>query len=418
MLWPTDLTVYYLHPGENVSLTRGLAGAVLLVAISLLVLYQRKRRPYLLVGWLWYLGTLVPVAGIVQVGPIARADRYTYVPLIGLFIALSWGAAGWLGRWRIGCRALALATVVLLLACTAVTAAQLRHWRNSETLWARALQVSGDDPRLHLIVAETYLRDGEAERAVHHAEKAVNGQSYNWLVYQVLAVALSRQGRLDEAVQSMAEAVARQPDSVEVRNQMVRFLWLQGNIPAAYEQLAVVARLEPDSKEALHYRGTVLQRQGKLVEAIRCFQQAVRLAPGSPLYRVDLASALADQGTSTFAAASEYAQALQTSSSWPAEIDRLARILASDPDPRRRDGVEAVRRARQVCFVSQYKHGPYLETLAAAYAEAGRFKEAIETAERALELARAARDNELVERLEVQQHRYKKGQPFRMGKER
>jgi Flp pilus assembly protein TadD len=415
MFWPSDLAVLYLHPGTSLSLLQGLTAALVLAGVTLVALLERHRRPYLLVGWLWYLGTLVPVIGVLQVGLQARADRYTYVPLIGIFIALVWGPAEWLGTWRFGRVVFAGGMAALLIACTVVTGSQLKHWQDSTRLWDRALHVSGDDPRLHIIVAEVYLRDGEPDRAIHHAEEARSRQPDNWESHRVLAVALSRQGKIDEAVQSMRRAVALRPDSVDARNQMARLLWLQGNIPAAYEELAVVAQLRPDTREGQNYLGRDLERKGKLDEAIRCFQEAVRLAPDSPLYRIDLAYALEQQGN-ILAASEEYREALRLHPAWPEEINRLARILATHPDRLRRDGTEAIRRARQVCFVTENAYAPYLETLAAAYAEAGLFEQAASTAGLATALAEKVGNQSLAKRLSAAVQRYQNKQPSREGK--
>jgi tetratricopeptide (TPR) repeat protein len=170
----------------------------------------------------------------------------------------------------------------------------------------------------------------------------------------------------------------------------------------------------PDSAEARHYRGTELQRQRKIAEAIPSYEEAVQLAPENPLYRIDLAFALDEKGD-TFAASGQFRESLNLAPSWPAENNRIAWILATHPDPRRRDGAEAIRRAKEACIVTQFKYPPFLETLAAAYAEAGSFKPAIDTADRAHALALEAGDTKLAERLTKALHRYKKGQPIRDG---
>ncbi len=346
MFWPSDLAILYLHPGTTISTAQGLAAGLLLAGITLVAVLWRRRRPYLLVGWLWYLGTLVPVIGLLQVGQQARADRYTYVPLIGIFIVLSWGAADWLGRRRFGRVALSAATAALLLSCTMATWCQVQHWRNSTTLWDRAVQVSRNNPRLYSIAAEVFLQSRdktEAIQAIRHAEELCRLTPDDWEAHRLLALALQRAGRIDEAVERMAEAVKREPNNVEVRRQMARFYWEQQNIPAAYRELAEVARLEPECADAQHYLGTVLQQKGKLVEAVRCFQRAVQLAPGSPLYRCDLGFALEEVGNS-YGARLQYKEAFASVPDWPAQHNQLARILATHSDALRRDGPEAIRR--------------------------------------------------------------------------
>jgi tetratricopeptide (TPR) repeat protein len=415
MVWPTDLAVLYVHPGTNVSVVEGLAAGLFLAVVTLLALFWRRRRPYVLVGWLWYLGTLVPVIGLLQVGQQAHADRYTYIPLVGIFMALSWGAVEWLAGRRFGRIVLCTATAVLLMGCTVGTWFQVQFWRTSTTLWDRAAQVSGDNPVLHKVAAKVFDQSGEHFGTIHHGKVLCRLTPKDWEAHQLLALGLNGEQKYDEAVASMAEAVKLEPENLEVRRQMARFFWAQQNIPAAYKELAVVARLKPDCADAQHYLGTVLQQQGKLYEAIRCFREAVRLAPGSPLYHCDLAYALEESGNS-FAARGQYQEALNIYPNWPADNDRLARVQATHRDAQRRDGKEAVRRAREACFVSRYQHPPFLDTLAAAYAEAGRFKDAIETARSAKKLAEEKGDNDLAEQLTAALHDYERGKPLREGK--
>jgi tetratricopeptide (TPR) repeat protein len=411
MFWPSDLAILYLHPGTTISTAQGLAAGLLLAGITLVAVLWRQRRPYVLVGWLWYLGTLVPVIGLLQVGQQARADRYTYVPLIGIFIVLSWGAAEWLGRRCLGRVALSAATAALLLGCALVSWSQVQHWRNSTTLWDRAVQVSGDAPAMCTIAAKVFDQNKEPE-GIRYAEKLCQVTPHDWRAYQILALLLRVDNRYDDAVEKMREAVKLEPNNVEVRKQMARFYWEQKNIPAAYRELAEVARLDPECADAQHYLGTVLQQKGKLVEAVRCFQRAVNLAPDSPLYHCDLAFALEEVGNS-YGARLQYKEAFAKLPDWPARHDQLARILATHSDALRRDGPEAVRRAREACFVTGYKYPLYLETLAAAYAESGLFKEAIQTAQSAKELAVEKGDGDLAKRLDRALHEYKKGRPSR-----
>src|SRR5262249_25812359 len=141
MFWPTALGAFYPHRGPALSMVAAAAAGVALAGFTVLAVCLRRRCPYLLVGWLWYLGTLVPVVGLVQVGVQARADRYTYVPLIGLFLALVWGAAD-VGLRRWGPHVLAAAAAVVLLACALLTWRQVHVWRDDYSLWSHTLEVA------------------------------------------------------------------------------------------------------------------------------------------------------------------------------------------------------------------------------------------------------------------------------------
>jgi tetratricopeptide (TPR) repeat protein len=417
MCWPNDLAAFYLHPyfrlspGEGLPAAEWVPAGLLLAAVTLLALLWRQRR-YLLVGWLWYLGTLVPVLGLVQVGLQARADRYTYIPLIGIFIALSWAAWESLGKRRSGRVALAVATIALLVACTTITRAQVPYWRSSATLCDRALRVSGDDRHVHAFASSLFLGLGETDAAIERAEAFRRLRPDDRRSHALLATALVRKGRLDDAVKALEEALALHPDDADFHKQLAEILWTQGKIPAALTHLAAVARLQPYSELGLNYQGIVLHHQDKVAEAVDKFEKAVRLAPQAAMHHVNLALALEDCGHKV-AAGYEYRRALDLNPDWPADCNRLARTLATHPDRSRRQGKEAIRRARAACSVTNYCHPPFLETLAAAYAEAGLFEQAIETANRARMLAGEAGDKVLAERLDTALKLYKAGKPSR-----
>jgi hypothetical protein len=172
-LWPSGLAVFYPHPGAGIGVGRVALAAALLAAITGLVLATARRRPYGLVGWLWYLGMLVPVIGLVQVGSQSMADRYTYLPLIGVSILVAWGVPDLLGGGRGRGRALAAAAGVAIAALAAGSALQLRHWRDSETLFTRALSVTRDNHVAHAYLGRALLAEGRAREAIEHYSEAV-----------------------------------------------------------------------------------------------------------------------------------------------------------------------------------------------------------------------------------------------------
>lgn len=411
-VWPSDLSVLYFHSSEQELLPWSLLALLFLVAVTGLTLYWRQRRPYLVVGWLWYLGTLVPVIGFLQAGRQAHADRFAYVPLIGMYWAWTWAAAECLGRLWYGRAALIAAAAAVLAASTAVTWAQLEHWRSSASLWQRAAQVAGDDARVHFTAAGMFLRSKETDLAIHHAARMRQLAPDDAESHRVLAHALLSAARYDEALKCMAREAELRPAATDVRRAMWQILWMQGQIPAANEQLALIARSEPDSAEGQHYQGIMLHRAGQPADAARRIAEAIRLAPDNPQYHADLALALEDQGESA-AAGAEYRTALAVNPEWADISAGLAWILATHPDAGRRDGVEAMRRARQACAMAGQRHPPFLRSLAAAYAEVGQFDRAMATIEEARQLAIAARESGFARRLDMELSFYRKKQPYR-----
>jgi protein O-mannosyl-transferase len=261
-VWPDRLSILYLHPGQW-PMWQVAAAVTLLAAISAAAAGLTRRCPYLGVGWFWFVGTLVPAIGLVQVGIHAMADRYTYVPLIGLFVMLVWGVseAVPLARWRI--RALAGGSVCLLAACAALTARQLGYWRDTETLFGRALQVAPENFVAQNILGGYYSGKGSYDEAILHYEASLklkpdyaDPRTHNNLGY-----ALANQGRTEEAVRHYREAIRLMPTYPDPHNNL----------------------------------GILLASQGRLDEAIREFQEALRLEPGFVQASNNLAIARAQQ---------------------------------------------------------------------------------------------------------------------------
>src|SRR5262249_51828114 len=174
MLWPSRLAAYYPHPGDSVSALHALGAGLLLVAITAAVIGPGRRRPYLAVGWFWYLGTLVPLIGLVQIGAHGMADRYTYVPLIGLFLALTWGIADVVTAGRLPrLYLLASGTTVVLITCTMLTSAQLAYWRSDLELWEHTLQVTEHNAMAYNNRGMHYYRAGDIDVAQSDFARAV-----------------------------------------------------------------------------------------------------------------------------------------------------------------------------------------------------------------------------------------------------
>jgi tetratricopeptide (TPR) repeat protein len=338
MLWPDPLAAFYpLY--TNIDTDEAIVAAFVLLLISAGVFIFRRQRPWLVMGWLWYLGTLVPVIGLVQVGAQSMADRYTYVPLIGIFIALTWLVAEIRTGWPYRRLVLAILSVGLLAACWQLTAAQVRYWQNGEILARHALSVTAENAPMHLLLGNALIEQGKVEEAGQHFAEALRILPDSVPAAGDLALALAAQNRLDEAVDNCRAGLKLQP-------------------------------LEPK----LHYiLANILSRQGKRPEAIAEYKTVLQLSPNRMFALNDLA--------------------------W---------LLATAPDAGLRDGPEAVRLGEKACQLSNYKVTLYVGTLAAAYAEAGRFDDAAKTAQKAVALAAAAKQRELAgknrELLELYQH--------------
>lgn len=294
MVWPVDLAPLYPYP-EAMSLLLSLSAVVLIAVISIVVVRQRVRRPMLLVGWLWFLGTLVPVIGVVQVGAQPYADRYTYLPLTGVFLMIVWGIADVLRTRR--ARIVAVASALLVLAILAsLTLRQSARWRDSVTLWTHTVAVTHANYRAHtnlgfaLAEAQSSARaEAEYREALRLKPDYPNARNY-------LGALLNDRGRPAEAETELREAIAVRPGFMEAHNNLGLALAAQGKTAAAISSFAEAVRLAPAFGPARNNLGIALANEGRREEALAEFEASVRYQPRSAEAHLNLAMALIDAG--------------------------------------------------------------------------------------------------------------------------
>jgi tetratricopeptide (TPR) repeat protein len=296
MVWPAGLAAYYPYPGRSQPLWEiGLAFLVL-AAITGVVLEQWRRRPWLGVGWFWYLGMLVPVIGIVQVGEFAHADRSTYLPQIGLYVVLTWAAMEMSGNWRhrrLVQGGLAAAILVALVFCAR---AQTSYWRNSETLWTHALSYTSASALAHTDLGIALEKEGRAAEAIRQYEEALRIQPDYALAHYNLGNGLLKKGLSDQAVIQYEEAIRSRPDFADARNNLGAALDMNGRTDEAIRQFQEAIRLKPDYTEAINNLGAAFDKKGQTDEAIRQFQEAIRLKPDYTQAHNNLGIALGKKG--------------------------------------------------------------------------------------------------------------------------
>jgi tetratricopeptide (TPR) repeat protein len=555
--WPAKLAFFYPYPGESDFWNVWqIAGAVLiLAAVSFFALYRIKRIPWFATGWFWFLGTLVPVIGIVQVGTQAMADRYTYIPLIGVFICLVWAGAEISASRRLGWKIPAAIGAVVVLACAAATHRQVKYWRDNISIASHALAVTGNNAVAHDILGKVYGDQGKHELAVEHLQAAMAADpAYSMARYDLavaltrLAEARTREGRLEEAVAAYQsalrvrvlsqtlnnlgllleqlgrheEAIARyhealrlQPASPEVRFNLATALAGEGKIAEAEHQFAEALRLSPDPLRILMEFGRFLARQGKQAEAMAKFREAARLYPTNAEASLELgvnltlsgqpgeaarffsaarklepdlaeknlraAKAHAENGQINAArrclwivswlkpedpgaheelglfslrhgwpldaveqfeetlrlrpdarshyhlglaltilgrtgeAAGHFEIAVKLNPDWPEALNELAWFLATIPDAQLRNGPRAVVLAERACRLTDFNQPRLVDTLAAAYAEAGRFDDAMQSAQKAVTLGEATNRPERVKRSQELLELYRAGKTVRQS---
>jgi len=374
MLWPTRLAVFYPHPNDQLPFWKVTIALIFLLAATLTSVVMRKKRPYVLTGWLWYLGMLVPVIGLVQVGEQARADRYTYLPQIGLYLVIAWAVADLTASWHRRRELLPIAATITIAALIWCATVQASYWKNSESLWTHTLAMTANNDFAHNNLGFVYLRRAELDKAISHFEAALNIRStkpqahYNLgtaLVHNNLGNALARKGLANEAIVHYQEAI----------------------------------KLRPDYADAHYNFGSVLFQQGEIDEAITHWQKDLEIQPGDANAHTNLGNALLQKGL-TGEAVVQYQRALEIAPQDAQAQNNLAWILATSSDPYIRNAAKAVDLAQQAVDASRGRNAACLRTLAAAYAESDRFSEAIDAAERSRQLAVAEGNSGLANDLE------------------
>ncbi len=376
-VWPVNLSVIYPLP-RHWPWTTVVAAAAVLAGISILVWLLRQNHPHLIVGWLWFLGTLVPVIGLVQVGGQAMADRYTYVPLIGVFLAAVFEAAYWIERLRIGRVRAGIAAGVVLAGCLYAARVQLRPWKDSQALFTHALAVTTDN-------------------AVAHVN---------------LGLSFEAQGKAGSALEQYRAACRIDPDLVQAHNNLGNLLAATGNTREALVQYRAALQLDPSAPLAHDNLGTLLAQLGQYDDAVSQYRKAIRLAPADPRPYYLWGKALLRQGRGADALA-RFRDALRHDPNNLQTLTYMARVLASDENSAVRNGAEAVVLAARANALTGGRQPFVLDTLAMAYAEAGQFREARQILQSAIALALKAGDKEAVSAMQGRLRLYQRRQPYR-----
>ena len=296
VFWPSRLAVFYPHHHIGL-LSWPMAGAALLLAaVTAGVIRLFKRAPYLAFGWFWYLGTLVPVIGFVQVGVQERADRYTYVPLVGIFIAIAWALAAWEAKSRpirlggICVSALALASLF------PVTRLQVGYWADSASLFGRALAVTKDNYLAHYNVGLLLYNQGNKEEALAHYQEAARIKPDYFHALDNLGNVYADLGRNEEAIAQYTEALRYRPDNAKALSNLGAILLRVNRVPEAIERLQQAVIADPKQAEAENNLGAALKRADRLPEAAQHFQRAVEINPNFAVAHNNLGMTLARQG--------------------------------------------------------------------------------------------------------------------------
>ncbi len=404
LFWPSDLAMFYPYP-DAWPMGPVIGAGILLLALSALALVQ-WRRPYVLVGWFWFLGTLIPMIGLVQVSHHAMADRYTYFPLIGLFIILVWGAADLLTALRVGRFVPYVGATAALALCALLAHRQVAHWESSLTLNTHALGLNDNNYIAHANLGAALADERKFDEALLHFQKAFAIESrlrFNPDLPSIrfgLGTALALNGRLDDAKVQFMRLLDVQPDSPKLHHNFATLLMMQGNLNDAISHYERAILLDPNYEEARVNLASALQQRERWSLASEHLQSAERL--------------VRDQRPRE--AVQEFHAALELRPDWPELMNNVAWLLATEPATDVRNGTEAVALAERACQLTGRTNFLMLSTLAAAYAETGNFTAAATAQQEVCQLARErGQTNQLesfLERLDL----YRSGHAFHRPK--
>jgi len=326
LFWPENLCVLYPLQASWPMLLVATAAAFVVV-MSVLAIWQARRRPYLFVGWFWFAGTLVPVIGLVQVGLQAMADRYLYVPAIGLFIAATWGVTELAGAWRGKRELLGAGAAIVLAACCVATRAQIQYWENTETLFRRAIRVTEGNYLAYNNLGYYLLNHEKPEEAVLDLQEALKIKPNLVEARNLLGNALADVGKEDEAIKQYELSLQYNPNDEDAHNNLGIARAMQGRLDEAEKLLREAVRLKPADVGAHLNLGNVLALKHRLEEATREYKAVIKLNPDDAQTHYNLGNVFMERGQMA-EAADEYVTAIKLRPNDPDAHYKLGELLA------------------------------------------------------------------------------------------
>jgi protein O-mannosyl-transferase len=411
MFWPHNLAVLYPYP-KSIPLWKIIGAGLVLIMITAFVFRMLRSKPYLAVGWLWYLGTLVPVIGLVQVGSQALADRYTYVPLIGIFIMVTWGIADWVSKRHYKRIGFVTAAAVILPLLMITSRLQVKYWTNSVTLFEHAVNVTGDNSTAQLDLGEALAEQGNMNKAEKHYKAALTvnpnlaGANFNIGVY------FRQNGQLDEAISHFSKVLMGKSDHAAAQYELGDTFERKGDLSRAVKHYLEAIKLRPGYAKAYNNLGVILAGQNKVEAAIVFLSKALQISPGYAGAHFNLGKIFLSRNDPE-KAIFHFQKALQIDPNMIQALYHLSWILSTHENEKYRNGKEAVELATRLCKITQYRQALALDALAAAYAETGKFNEAIFTAEKAHKMALMQGPESLVLGLDQRLKFYQNKMPYR-----
>jgi tetratricopeptide (TPR) repeat protein len=378
LFWPSGLAPFYPHPKGQLPFWEIALAVIMLLAITGAAIAWRKKRPYFFTGWLWYLGMLVPVIGIIQVGWQPWADRYTYLPQIGLCLAFTWGIVDLSASWRQRREILSVAAAAVIAILVWRAWIQTSYWKDSEKLWRHTLAVTENNDVAFNNLGIVFLEQGLVDEAMSRFQKAAEIRPNNVYAHANLAKAFLQKGRMAEAVAEYQIALQIDPNQADAQSALGVTLLEMGRPDESVAHLLKALEINPNYADAHYNLANTFLRIGRVEEALAHYSKVFEIDPNNV-----------------------------------EAMNNMAWVLATWPETRIRDGTKSVDLAERADALTNRNNPVISVTLAAAYAEAGRFPDALKTAERALKLATDQGNTALANSIRVRIALYQSGSPSR-----
>ena len=290
-IWPSNLAVFYPHPGNTLAAWQIIGTALLISVATFLSIRTLRKYPYIAVGLFWYFGTLIPVIGLVQVGDQAMADRYTYIPLTGLFIAVAWGISELSIRWRYRKILLGASAVIIFSAMIVCTSYQLTYWKNGITLFEHAVKVTENNYQAQNNLG-TAFGPVDLDKAVFHYKEALKIKPNFVEVLYNLGTAFLKEGESDEAVLYFTKALKINPQKADARMNLANVLFIQGKSDEAVFHYNEIIKTDSENADVHSKLAYVLSAQGKLDEAVLHYKEAIKINPNHEKSHYNVANIL------------------------------------------------------------------------------------------------------------------------------
>ena len=416
IIWPANLSSHYAFPRPlGLSEPMVLAGVIgTCILVPLLVISLRWTRAAL-AGWLFFFVAIFPTIQILRFSNVIAADKFAYLPSVGLLMVVA-SLLGWFCRTGSAgkpmARRMAVAMTVLVLASAEAVATRsyLVHWRDTLSLSEHMLTLTPDAPTVRVMLGIALHLQGKLDEAISHYRRALQIDPSYVKAYYNMGITFRAQGRHDQAISCYRKALRLKPYHVEAHSNLGSVLSAQGKFDEAIKHFRQALQVKPNFAEVHYNLGLALKSQGKLDEAIKHFLQALQVKPDLAEAHNNLALTLTMTGQLD-KALEHFREAVRLKPDYLEPLNRMARILAMHPDPKLRDPSQAIEIAKRAAELTGHQDATILETLAAAYASAGQFDQAVTTAEAALKLASATQANELANHIRKKIELYRQAKP-------